>query len=169
MTIEYSTIIAEIKRHLSMIGKRVNAKDGTNLFSNITTSTLEDPLFTQYIKAGIQNVVAVIRPLVRIYFPTSTSTTLIIGKSAAGGTEDERCGETVVTYLTLFTVGEYLAKTHPELAGNYQTDAANAMQTVVTFCFHKGTPPPSSYSYKDVTGGEDKEDETDETDEISNT
>lgn len=68
MEIYFSDITANVKRHLSIIGKRLTDAQGKNLFSNITTSTAEDPIFFQYIKSGGQNVVAALRQMVKEYY-----------------------------------------------------------------------------------------------------
>ena len=39
MTITVATVISAIKRHLSIIGKRLYSKDGKNMFSDVTLSS----------------------------------------------------------------------------------------------------------------------------------
>ena len=65
MTLTVSTIISAIKRHLSIIGKRLYNKDGKNMFSDITLSSAEDTqILTQYIHAAAQDVEAVLKQLI---------------------------------------------------------------------------------------------------------
>ena len=140
MTLEFKTLKDAIKRHLSIIGKRMYTNDGKNIFSQITVSSAEDPIFDQYIAAAAQNVEAMLRQLVTTY--TSNKTSITIELTNTRGTEDfdTRCGELITTYITLFSVGEYLAMTHPELADKYTRDSNNAMQSLVAYAYHKNPP-----------------------------
>ncbi|MBR1448818.1 MAG: hypothetical protein IJ588_08770 [Prevotella sp.] len=152
MTIDFTTTRQAIKRHLSIIGKRLYDKDGKNLFSNITTSTAEDPIFEQYMAAGAQNVEALLRPLVTAYSTDTQAITISLANTRGTGDFDARCGEMINTYITLFSVGEYLMATHPELAEKYRADAANALLSVQLYAFHKDAPQASASSYNDING-----------------
>lgn len=140
MTIAFFFFKEEVKRHLSIIGKRLYAKDGQNMFANITVSTAEDPILEQYINAGTQNVEAMLRQLVTEYSVTQTGITITIANTRGAEDFDLRCADLIKTYVTLFTVGEYLAMTHPDIAAKYQTDAANAMQSLIVYAYYKNPP-----------------------------
>jgi len=140
MTITFTTIKQAIKRHLSIIGKRLYDKEGKNLFSNITVSSAEDPIFEQYIAAGAQNVEALLRQLLTSYSITASSITMTLTNTRGMADFDTRSGDMITTYITLFSVGEYLGMAHPELAAKYQTDATNAMQSLLAYAFHKEPP-----------------------------
>jgi hypothetical protein len=65
MTITISTVISAIKRHLSIIGKRLYNKEGKNMFSDITLSSAEDTqILTQYITTSAQNVEALLKQFI---------------------------------------------------------------------------------------------------------
>lgn len=152
MTIAFNNIKAAVKRHLSIIGKRMYSKDGKNMFSDITVSSAEDPIFEQYITAGAQNVEALLRQLVTSYTTTSNAITISLTNTRGSEDFDTRCGELITTYITLFTIGEYLAMAHPELAEKYRVDAANAIMSLQIYAFHKNPPSQDRHSYSDVTG-----------------
>jgi hypothetical protein len=44
------------------------------------------------------------------------------------------------SYALFFSVGEYLAMTHPELAEKYYRDAQGMMNTIITTAYHKEPP-----------------------------
>lgn len=141
MTITFQTIKSAVKRHLSIIGKRMYTKDGKNIFSQITVSSAEDPIFDQYITAAAQNVEALLRQLITGFAPAGSGTIGITLTNTRGTADfDSRCQEFVTTYITLFTVGEYLAMTHPELAEKYYRDANNAIQSLMAYAYHKDPP-----------------------------
>lgn len=153
MTITFKAIKDAVKRHLSIIGKRMYSKDGKNMFSDITVSTAEDPIFDQYIVSGAQNVEALLRPLVE-EFTLNSNTTIGVKLNNTRGSEDfdSHCTEFIKTYITLYSVGEYLAMVHPELAEKYRLDAANSIQALQMYAFYKNPPKQAGYSYNNVIG-----------------
>lgn len=152
ITINFNTTISDIKRHLSIIGKRAYAKDGRNLFSDITTSTAEDPIFKQYITLGAKNVEAALMPLVENSQKGNDKVTITLRNGRGSTSFDSRCSDYVQSYVTLFSVGEYLAMMHPDMAGKYRDDAVGTMQSLVVYAYHKEAPAASTSSYADING-----------------
>lgn len=135
-TISLSGVKGKVKMHLSIIGKRLYSKDGKNLFSNITVSTAEDGIFDHYVSAAAQNIAGALAQFVTSYSDESIS--------VDGTRWDAQVASAVQnaaeSYALLFSVGEYLAMTHPELAEKYYRDAQSMMATIVTMAFHKDPP-----------------------------
>ena len=135
-TISLADIDSDIKRHLSIIGKRLYDKEGKNLFSNITTSTAETGIFDQYIAAAAQNIAGALSQFVSSYSDTSITLT-----GSRFNSELEKALQNAgKSYAVLFSVGEYLAMTHPELAEKYYRDAQGMMNTIITTAYHKEPP-----------------------------
>ena len=137
-TINISGVSSNIQRHLSIIGKRLYNKEGKNLFSNITVSTNETAIFTDYIDAAAQNIAAALAQFVTSY---NNSTHQIIVENARWNSNVASAMQyACVSYATLFSVGEFLAMTHPELAEKYYRDAQGMMNTIITSAYHKNPP-----------------------------
>ena len=146
ITIPFTNIKTASKRHLSIIGKRLYTKDGKNLFSDITLSSNEDPILNIYIQTAAQNIESALRQLITVYtLTTDTSVSMTITNTRHARTSDSafgaQCQQMFETYMMLFTVGEYLAMVHPELAEKYYRDATAQMNTILAFVFYKGEPP----------------------------
>jgi hypothetical protein len=135
-TISLSGVSTQIKRHLSIIGKRLYTKDGKNLFSNITVSTAEDSIFNDYIYAAAQNIAAALAQFVTSYSNTSITVEGTRWDTNVASAVQNAC----VSYATLFSVGEFLAMTHPELADKYYRDAQIMMNTIISTAYHKEPP-----------------------------
>ena len=151
MTLAIPTIISSIKRHLSVIGKRLYNKNGKNMFSDITLSTAEDTaLLTQYIYAASENIEAMLRPLVTSFMHGGGNVVIVLKNTRSSLDYESRTENMVMTYITLYAVCEYLAMVHPELAAKYQTDATNAMQALVAYVYWKLPPEASDADYKDI-------------------
>ena len=152
MTITVSSIISAIKRHLSVIGKRLYTKDGKNLFSDITLSSAEDTnILTQYINASAQDVEAVLKQFITAstYGPTISMT---ITNTRGDSDFDTRVKDLAESYVTLNSVGEYLAMAHPDLAQKYRSDARQRIESLVSYVFYKKPPTASGASYDDING-----------------
>ena len=140
MTLTVSTIISAIKRHLSIIGKRLYNKDGKNMFSDITLSSAEDTqILTQYIHAAAQDVEAVLKQLITA--STYGETISMTIQNTRGDSDFEtRTKDFVESYVTLKAVGEYLSMMHPDIAQKYQRDAQQRLEMLIAYVFYKKPP-----------------------------
>ena len=151
MTFTISTLISAIKRHLSIIGKRLYSKDGKNMFADITLSSAEDTqILTQYINASAQDIEAVLKQ-----FITSSvygNTIAITIQNTRGDADFEtRTKDLAESYITLNSVGEYLSMLHPDLAQKYQRDAQQRIEMLVAYVFYKQEPATASANPLSVT------------------
>jgi hypothetical protein len=141
MTITISTVISAIKRHLSIIGKRLYSKEGKNMFSDITLSSAEyTPILTQYINASAQDVEAVLKQFVTSTVFDGSSIEIIIINTRGDADFETRTKALVESYITLNSIGEYLSMTHPDLAQKYQRDAKQRLESLVSYVFYKKPP-----------------------------
>lgn len=140
ITITISTLISAIKRHLSIIGKRLYSKDGKNMFSDITLSSAEDTeILTQYINASAQDVESVLKQFITA--STYGSTIRITIANRRGDSDFEtRTSDMIQSYITLNSVGEYLSMMHPDIAQKYHADARQRMETLIAYVFYKKPP-----------------------------
>lgn len=144
MTLTVSTIISAIKRHLSIIGKRLYSKDGKNMFSDITLSSAEDTqILTQYINSSAQDIEAVLKQFITASSYGSTIS-MTIANTRGDSDFDTRVQALSESYVTLNSVGEYLSMVHPDIAQKYQRDARQKIETLVSYVFYKTTPTASA-------------------------
>ena len=140
MTLTIATIISAIKRHLSIIGKRLYSKDGKNMFSDITLSSAEDTqILTQYINASAQDIEAVLKQFITAstYGTTIEMTITNTRGDSDFGTRVQSLSE---SYVTLNSVGEYLSMVHHDLAQKYQRDAQQRLEMLIAYVFYKKPP-----------------------------
>ena len=152
MTITVSSVISAIKRHLSIIGKRLYTKEGKNLFSDITLSSAEDTqILTQYINASAQDVEAALKQLITAstYGPTISMT---ITNTRGDDDFQTRVQDMIESYVRLNAIGEYLSMVHPELAQKYHADAQQRIEALMMYVIYKKPPTASDASYDDING-----------------
>jgi hypothetical protein len=152
MTFTVTTLISAIKRHLSIIGKRLYNKEGKNMFSDITLSSAEDTqILTQYINASAQDIESVLKQF--ITDSTYGATISITITNTRGDSDFEtRTKDLAESYITLNSVGEYLSMLHPDIAQKYQRDAQQRLQSLVAYVFYKNAPTSSGSSYNSING-----------------
>lgn len=135
-TISLTDVKGKVKKHLSVIGKRLYDKEGKNLFSNITLSSAEDGIIDHYVATAAQNIAGALAQFVTTYSDTS----ITVDGSRWDAQVASAVQNAAQSYAMLFSVGEYLAMTHPDLAEKYYRDAIAMMGTIVTSAFHKDPP-----------------------------
>lgn len=141
MTITISTVISAIKRHLSIIGKRLYNKDGKNMFSDITLSSAEDTqILTQYINASAQDIEAVLKQFITASTYGATTISMTITNTRGDSDFETRVKDLADSYITLNSVGEYLSMVHPDLAQKYQRDAQQRLEMLIAYVFYKKPP-----------------------------
>jgi len=153
MTLSSATIIANIKRHLSIIGKRLYNKEGKNMFSDITLSSAEDQqILKQYISASAQDVEAALKQFITGSTYSDNTITMTIQNTRGDADFESRTQDLTASYVTLNSTGEYLSMVHPDIAKKYFSDAQQRLEALVAYVFYKKPPTQTSYTYSDVTG-----------------
>lgn len=140
ITLTFSNLKSLVKKHLSIIGKRMYDKDGKNMFSNITVSSAEDPIFEQYIVEAAQNVEAILRQFVTSFSSSSTQVSLTLVSPRGITNFETRCGEIIQSYIVTYSVAEYLSMTHPDFAAKYMRQRDANMESLVAYAFSKEAP-----------------------------
>ena len=143
MTITVATVISAIKRHLSIIGKRLYSKEGKNMFSDITLSSAEDTeILKQYINASAQDIEAVLKQFITDSTYNGTTIVMTIQNTRGDSDFETRVKDLSESYITLNAVGEYLSMLHPDLAQKYYRDAKQRIEMLVSYVYHKNPPTP---------------------------
>lgn len=168
MTITIATVIAAVKRHLSIIGKRLYTKEGNNLFADITLSSAEDTeILTQYINASVHDIEAALKQFITpAATPEEGKIKFEIENTRGDSDFDARTTDMVQTYFVLNTVGEYLSMLHPDIAQKYQRDAVQRLQALIAYVFYKKPPTAATASPLDPPTSDD-DTTTDTTQEVA--
>ena len=137
VTISLTNLKSEVKKHLSVIGKRTYSKDGKNMFSNITVSTAEDQIIDQYLVNASQALNAALHQFVTTWSVSGSNLSVELVNARNDANFQAKTKEYIETYMTLFATGDYLAMTHPELAQKYKEDVASALQSLMMYVYYK--------------------------------
>ena len=144
MTLTIQDIIKDIKRHLSIIGKRMYNNGGKNMFSDITLSSAEDTnILTQYINISAQDIEAMLKQFITSSSYSDTEIKINISNTRGDFDFEYRTKYLSLSFITLNSLGEYLSMVHPELAQKYLSDARQRMESLIGYVFYKQPPETS--------------------------
>lgn len=155
MILTIANVISDIKRHLSIIGKRLYTKEGKNLFSDITLSSAEETnILKQYINISAQEIEAMLKQFITSSTYTDDDITVTVANTRGDDDFEQRTQALSESFVTLNTIGEYLSMLHPELAQKYMSDARRKMESLITYVFYKEPPvkQASGISFTDPKG-----------------
>lgn len=147
-TIDFANIKNDIKRHLSVIGKRKNS-EGKVAFSDITASTAEEPIFDKYISEAIENIAG----MLGIFVVGYTDTSISLNAERWNPSLVTALDKASKTYVALYAVYEFLNMSHPDIAKKYQDELLLKASNIIALAFHKQEPTTSTASYGDIRGG----------------
>ena len=144
ITLTYSSIYPEIQRHLSVIGKRAANKAGENIFSAVTVSSAEKPIFDQYIQQAAQNAVAAIERFVSAYTEGTSSITFLVTNTRWNDPSTPSFvgafAPSFRKYVIMYATAEYLSMCFPEYAKKYYEAAIAALTAIIRLVFFKAPP-----------------------------
>lgn len=165
--VKYADLLPKIKQHLAIVGKRAKTVDGKPMFSDISSSTNEDPVFAEMIEAGAHNLMATLRDMA-IWFshirnPNRVSVGLKFKLSSNRWVYDteevvEALQDSLIQYLYNYALAQYLTDIHPSTGAKYpplygQTyieHCAVIINTIRELAFLKRAPIDREKSYADI-------------------
>lgn len=137
INISYATLYEEVSRSLSIIGKRSVDDDGTPLFKDITLSSREQEIISDYIRQAAIDIAA--ETAAFITASTDQSVTLTLPTNSNQALEpfiQKSCAEYCVSYALY----SWLFITAPRIAPRYLDDCKRQLSAVVRLVHEKKAP-----------------------------
>lgn len=160
LTINYSyaSLITDIKKLLSVIGKRTKTNDGQDLFSQVTLSSVEEPVLNGYIHSANEKITNLFRE-----FITDTTSTITTFSFTFENTRWRRDSDKtspllnglssgVKGFIVSFAVSEILAPNFPQLAEKFANDAKMHLDSLSKLIYYKMAPEQSTSDYSSISG-----------------
>lgn len=153
ISVTTSGLITKIRRNLAIIGKRARRTNGESMYSDITASNNEEPLYDDLLMFGAQTVVSNLSDLCTAYVETDTDSTvngvvaftLISARINSSDSIQNILKGLIEDYLYNFVLARYLSEIHPStgdkyppLFGKTYTDACDTLMVQIrTIAFLK--------------------------------
>lgn len=147
-TIKYTDYVAEIRQHLSIIGKRAKDSQGNNIFSSMTLSTAEEPIFQHYVAQAVGHIVA----LSADFTISKSADAIKVSHPRWQGADEETFHLLAHEFIIASSVAEFLGMSAPDYAKKYFNDADTLLSSIRMLLYAKMPSESSAASYGDVTG-----------------
>ncbi len=152
ITLDYTELQAEVKRSLSVIGKRMVDDNGNKLFSDITVSSNEESIISDYFRKAVIELAAELAA--HITTPANAEgTTIAIDLPSNHDTAIEPfIRDACKAYCVSYALYSWFTVTAPRISEKYNADCSLQVNAVISLVNQKSEPDTPVSSYADISG-----------------
>lgn len=148
ITLDSNTLAGEVKRSLSIIGKRSVDDKGEPAYKDITLGSLEDPLLADYFRQAVIDIstetaafiTAASDTQITLTFPTNHNTVL-----------ETFIQQSCEAYCVSYALWSWLTITAPRIASRYLEDCKRQIGSIIRLIHDKKSPTAAASSPLDIS------------------
>lgn len=152
ITIGYADIKSKVKKHFSIIGKRLSDKQGNILFTGITLSSTEEDILKQYVKNAAETFVSSFSPLIDSYTDNTDDVVFTYQRNRMSEGKANAFCSLFKSYVVDYVAYSVLSMTYADSARKYADDMTNHVISALKLIFQKDAPTSGSKTMEDMTG-----------------
>ena len=152
ITIGYADIKSKVKKHFSIIGKRLSDKQGNILFTGVTLSSTEEDILKQYVKDAAETFVSSFSPLIAGYTDNTDDVTFTYQRNRVSEGKASAFCSLFKSYVVDYVAYSVLSMTYADSARKYADDMTNHVFSALKLIFQKDAPTSGSKTMEDMTG-----------------
>lgn len=152
ITIGYADIKSKVKKHFSIIGKRLSDKQGNILFTGVTLSSTEEDILKQYVKDAAETFVSSFSPLIAGYTDNTDDVTFTYQRNRVSECKANAFCSLFKSYVVDYVAYSVLSMTYADSARKYADDMTNHVNSALKLIFQKDAPTSGSKTMEDMTG-----------------
>ena len=152
ITIGYADIKSKVKKHFSVIGKRLSDKQGNILFTGVTLSSTEEDILKQYVKDAAETFVSSFSPLIAGYTDNTDDVTFTYQRNRVSEGKANAFCSLFKSYVVDYVAYSVLSMTYADSARKYADDMTNHVVSALKLIFQKDAPTSGSKTMEDMTG-----------------
>ena len=152
ITIGYADIKSKVKKHFSIIGKRLSDKQGNILFTGVTLSSTEEDILKQYVKDAAETFVSSFSPLIAGYTDNTDDVTFTYQQNRVSESKANAFCSLFKSYVVDYVAYSVLSMTYADSARKYADDMTNHVVSALKLIFQKDAPTSGSKTMEDMTG-----------------
>lgn len=152
ITIGYADIKSKVKKHFSIIGKRLSDKQGNILFTGVTLSSTEEDILKQYVKDAAETFVSSFSPLIAGYTDNTDDVTFTYQRNRVSEGKANAFCSLFKSYVVDYVAYSVLSMTYADSARKYADDMTNHVVSALKLIFQKDAPTSGSKTMEDMTG-----------------
>lgn len=152
IAIGYADIKSKVKKHFSIIGKRLSDKQENILFTGVTLSSTEEDILKQYVKDAAETFVGNFSPLIAGYTDNTDDVTFTYQRSRVSESKANAFCSLFKSYVVDYVAYSVLSMTYADSAKKYADDMTNHVNSALKLIFQKDAPASGSKTMEDMTG-----------------
>ena len=152
ITIGYADIKSKVKKHFSIIGKRLSDKQVNILFTGVTLSSTEEDILKQYVKDAAETFVSSFSPLIAGYTDNTDDVTFTYQRNRVSEGKANAFCSLFKSYVVDYVAYSVLSMTYADSARKYADDMTNHVVSALKLIFQKDAPASGSKTIEDMTG-----------------
>lgn len=152
ITIGYADIKSKVKKHFSIIGKRLSDKQGNILFTGVTLSSTEEDILKQYVKDAAETFVSSFSPLISGYTDNTDDVVFTYQRNRVSESKANAFCSLFKSYVVDYVAYSVLSMTYADSARKYADDMMNHVNSALKLIFQKDAPTSGSKTMEDMTG-----------------
>lgn len=152
ITIGYADIKSKVKKHFSIIGKRLSDKQGNILFTGVTLSSTEEDILKQYVKNAAETFVSSFSPLIDSYTDNTDDVVFTYQRNRMSEGKANAFCSLFKSYVVDYVAYSVLSMTYADSARKYADDMTNHVISALKLIFQKDAPTSGSKTMEDMTG-----------------
>lgn len=152
ITIGYADIKSKVKKHFSIIGKRLSDKQGNILFTGVTLSSTEEDILKQYVKDAAETFVSSFSPLIAGYTDNTDDVVFTYQRNRVSESKANAFCSLFKSYVVDYVAYSVLSMTYTDSARKYADDMTNHVNSALKLIFQKDAPASVSGNLTDMTG-----------------
>lgn len=152
ITIGYDDIKSKVKKHFSIIGKRLSDKQGNILFTGVTLSSTEEDILKQYVKNAAETFVSSFSPLIDSYTDNTDDVVFTYQRNRVSEGKANAFCSLFKSYVVDYVAYSVLSMTYADSARKYADDMTNHVISALKLIFQKNAPTSGSKTMEDMTG-----------------
>lgn len=152
ITIGYADIKSKVKKHFSIIGKRLSDKQGNILFTGVTLSSTEEDILKQYVKNAAETFVSSFSPLIDSYTDNTDDVVFTYQRNRVSEGKANAFCSLFKSYVVDYVAYSVLSMTYADSARKYADDMTNHVISALKLIFQKDAPTSGSKTMEDMTG-----------------
>lgn len=152
ITIGYADIKSKVKKHFSIIGKRLSDKQGNILFTGVTLSSTEEDILKQYVKDAAETFVSSFPPLIAGYTDNTDDVVFTYHRNRVSEGKANAFCSLFKSYVVDYVAYSVLSMTYADSARKYADDMTNHVNSALKLIFQKDAPTSGSKTMEDMTG-----------------
>ena len=152
ITIGYADIKSMVKKHFSIIGKRLSDKQGNILFTGVTLSSTEEDILKQYVKNAAETFVSSFSPLIDSYTDNTDDVVFTYQRNRVSEGKANAFCSLFKSYVVDYVAYSVLSMTYADSARKYADDMTNHVNSALKLIFQKDAPASGSKTMEDMTG-----------------